>query len=842
MTQPTLRQRIVPHLIAIGVFLLLVIVYFSPLFFKDHAPVANDVLQSFGAAQDVTLHRAQTGEEPLWFGNLFSGMPSYILNVFFSGDLTHYLRSGLAAIFPNPTNVVLLGFLSFYLLMSVLRIRPLFAFLGAVAFSFCTYTMVSLEAGHVFKSLATAYIPLVLTGMILLYRGRYLAGAAVSGLGVALELGAQHYQITFYLALMLLGFGINELVIAIKEKHIKRLVVATTLFVVAALIGLGPSIGRIWQASEYNKYSIRGGAELTPQSPEEEAVASKGGLTKDYAFSWSNGVFESFTLLIPDLYGGASNKNLGDKSTFYEDLKGIGYSSGQARQLAESAPMYWGDQPFTSGPAYAGVLSVFLFVFAMVTLSNRQRIWIGAAVLFFLAISWGKNFELLNYTLFDYVPGFNRFRSVSMAITIVIFLMPFAGLLALHKLFTQPKAMDWAKKLRTSGIITGALLLIGFFGAASGDYTGLVDAEQLAGAPTEFLDALQDARASLLQNSVLKSLVIAGLGYLLLLYFLKKKLSLQYLGLGLAALMVVDLWSENRDYLNKDDFEPKATAQTIRKTEADRQILEDESIHYRVLNLTVSPFNDATTSYYHRSIGGYHGFKMRRYQDLIERQLTPEIGQSYQQLQDSGRFYAPLPVLDMLNCKYLILPMQNGQAPMVAERPTGHGAAWFVRSIKEVTSADQEMEALANTQVGQTAIVNSEQFELPATTSYTLTGDASIELVKYAPNRLTYRTKNANPGFAVFSEIYYPKGWQVTIDGKEATHLRADYVLRAMELPAGEHEVEFYFHPRSYVLGNQIALASSLVLIASLLGTLVLGWWRRKKGIAPTGEEELLEL
>ncbi|WP_400192463.1 YfhO family protein [Hymenobacter sp. B81] len=830
-----LWRRVLPHLLAVAFLLLVAVVYFSPIVFKGQTLSQHDIVQFNGGAREAAAFREATGQEALWTNSMFSGMPTYLIGTRFPGDLSVYLSSlftlGLPAVVANLFVALLCG----YLLFVALGLRPLVALTGALALGLTSYNLIILAAGHNSKSYALAYAPLVLGGLLVAFRRHKLLGAALFALGLTMNVRANHLQITYYLLLLVLVFGIVELVYAIREKRLADFLQRTALLAVAALLAVGVSFGRLYTTASYGKYSIRGKSELTtpaPTAPGQPAakVETGSGLDRDYAFNWSYGVGESITLLIPNYYGGASSGKLDENSATGKALSGLGVPPVQLREYLQNIPTYWGDQPITSGPVYVGAVVCLLFVLGLFVADRRIRTWLLIGTILSLLLAWGKNFAAFNDLMFDYFPGYNKFRSVSMALVIAQLAMPLLAILALARVLRgrpataavprlpgvavadAPETAELRRKLLLATGITAGICALAFVFGLGADFASPIDAQlQQQGFP---LDALREDRAGLMRADVLRSLFFILATAAVLWFYLRRQLTATVATALVAALTLVDLWAVDKRYLGESNFQDKTVAQEFVPSAADEQILRDPTLHYRVLNVD-NPFNEANTSYFHKSIGGYHGAKMRRYQELIERQIS----------QNNPR------MTSMLNARYFLGRDQKSGQPIAQLNPGALGNAWFVSSVQPVQNADQEMNALSTFDPVTTAVVDVSKFP-QAKTSYANAG-SSIRLTKYSPNELEYQAKAAQDGFVVFSEIYYPEGWNAYLDGKLVPHLRANYVLRAMVVPAGQHNIVFKFEPQEYSIGNTVSLVSSILLFAVLIGAGVYALRRR-----PTPEPE----
>ncbi|UOQ54512.1 YfhO family protein [Hymenobacter cellulosivorans] len=841
-----LWRRLLPHLLAVVFFLVLAAVYFSPILFDGKTLAQHDVVQFNGGAHEAQLYREATGKEALWTNSMFSGMPTYLISTRFPGDLSIYLHNIFTLHLPAVVANLFLALVCGYVLFVALGVRPLLAAVGAIALGFTSYNLIILAAGHNTKSLALAYAPLVLGGLLVTFRRNRWLGAALFALGLTMNVRSNHLQITYYLLLLVLVFGIVELVAALREKRLSDFLGRTALLAAAAVLAVGVSFGRLYVTAEYGKYSIRGKSELTtpaPTAPGAPAAAEDGaagnGLDRDYAFGWSYGVGETITLLIPNYYGGASGGSLSENSATGKALAGLGVPPLQLRDYLQQLPLYWGDQPITSGPVYIGAVVCFLFVLGLFVADRRTRTWLLVGTILSIVLAWGKNFETFNYLMFDYFPGYNKFRSVSMALVIAQLAMPLLAILALARVLRaqpalaplaggsthpslaalsgqpldSPESADLKRKLLYAVGITAGICVLAFLAGLGADFAAPIDAQlQQQQFP---LDALREDRASLMRTDVFRSIIFIVLTGGVLYFYLQRKLSVTTAGLLVGALTLVDLWGVDKRYLNDSNFQRETIAQQFVPTPADEMILQDKDLSYRVLNMQ-NPFNEANTSYFHKSVGGYHGAKLRRYQDLIERQISANN----------------LQVLAMLNTRYIITgdPKQP-----VRRNPGALGNAWFVSELQKVQNPDQEIAALTNLNVATTAVIDASKFPLTKT-SYNAAG-STIALTNYSPDELKYRATAVQDGFVVFSEIYYQDGWNAYLDGKLVPHQRVNYVLRALPVPAGTHTIEFKFEPKEYAVGNTISMVSSVLLILALLGTIFYAF--KRKPTEPAGDVRL---
>jgi hypothetical protein len=803
-----------PHLLVLLAFFLISFIYFLPAY-EGKSLFQPDVMHFNGMAKEIVDYRNATGDEPLWTNSAFGGMPAYQISTLYKTNLVQYVHR-VFMLGKTPANFLFLAFIGFYILMLVLGVRPLLGALGSIAFGFSSYFLIILAVGHNSKFVAMAYLAPVIAGMIMAYRKHMLAGVALFGLALALQVYANHFQITYYLILMVLFYGIFELVQAWKNNTIKKFAITTGLLAVISVVAALSDLNRLYTTWEYSKYSTRGQSELTSDNN------STTGLDKDYATSWSYGKWETLTLLIPNFQGGASGGELSTSSHTYQWLKANQYP--EARSIIKNMPLYWGPQEFTEGPVYFGAIIVFLFVLGLILVRGPLKWWLVSITILSVVLGWGRYFPLVTNFFLDYVPMYNKFRTVSMILVIAQFAVPLLAVLMLKE-FMEDKfsKKDFFRALKWALGITGGICL--FFTVFPGmffDFVSHKDTMLLAnGYNEEIMAAIREDRRVLLQGDSLRSLffILAAAG---LLYFtFLKKISAKNALVFLALIVLVDLWTVDRRYLNKDRFVSKTqVSEPYKATKADQFILQDKSPSYRVLNLSVSPFQDASTSYFHKSIGGYHGAKMKKYQELIDHRIYDELmtlqavfsKRPTQTAVDSA--LSSITALNLLNTKYIIL---NPQYPPL-ENPYALGNGWFVKDYRIVENANEEIDALNSINPQNTAVVDKRFASTIGELKITPDSAGKIILTEYKPNYLKYQSSAASDQLAVFSEIFYDKGWNAYVDGELKPHFRTDYTFRGMIVPAGPHTIEFRFEPRSFALGKNISLASSVLLILLFLG------------------------
>ncbi len=791
----------IPHLIAIGIFLIASYAYFFPLL-EGKGVKQHDIEQFKGSAREIMDHREKFGEEPLWTNSMFSGMPAYLISTKFTGNLLKKVDN-LLQFGKRPASVIFFTLVGFYILLLVLGVNPWLSIVGAFAYALSSYFFIVIAAGHNAKIHAISYVAPMIAGMILTFRGKYLGGLTIFALFLGLNLDAGHVQITYYAGFIMVAIGIAYLFDALKNKEYIGFSKAIGVLLIAGILAVGANFSRLYFTWESGKYSIRGPSELTSKVEDRTS-----GLDKKYATDWSYGVGETFNLLIPNLMGGSSMDDPDAGSESYSFLRKHGYSHGQALEFINSSfRNYWGPQPMTSGPVYIGAIVVFLFVLGLFLVKGAFKWAILGVTILSIMLGWGRNFMFLTDLFLDYFPGYNKFRTVSMILYIAEFTIPLLGIIAVKKIYeggigkeNYLKAFKWSL-----GIVGGICLFFILFGGSVLSFLSENEmdflASQQASGYYDLFEAVKVDRKALMQADALRSLVFILLGAAALLGYYFKKIKPAYFIAALGLLIVTDLWVINRRYLNSKNFVPMSRVEKpFVPTEADKRILADNTLYYRVYNLTVSPFNDASTSYFHKSIGGYHGAKLRRYQELIDKHISR----------------GNMAVLSMLNTRYLIERGERG--PEVRINPMALGNAWFVDSLKIVNNADEEIYALNEFNPATTAIVDKRFFNFIENYASDPTDSDQIQLVSYKANELGYSYTLSNPRLAVFSDIYYPKGWNAYIDGNPVNHFRVNYVLRALMLPEGNHEVVFRFEPSMFSTGRAVDMASSLLIILLFVG------------------------
>ncbi|MBU0764892.1 MAG: hypothetical protein KJ607_08665 [Bacteroidetes bacterium] len=812
-------KTLFPHLTAVVVFILITFAYLSPLL-KGEKIQQSDMIQYNGMSKEIVDYWSETGDETLWTNSMFGGMPAYLISVHYKSNLLRYVNTVLMKFFDKPAIYLFLSLIGFYILLLAFRVDPWLSLAGAIAFGFSSYFFVIGAVGHNTKYLAITFMPAIIGGIHLAFRGKLILGSAVTALFIVFQLLANHYQITYYTGLIILFYGIFELVKVIKDKQRSSFVnmaKVTGILILVAVIAFSTNITNFLLVNEYGKDSMRGKSELT-----DDAENKTTGLDKDYATAWSYGIAETMTLLVPNYHGGSSHGELSTGSETYKVLKNNGAPN--ARNIIKQLPLYWGTQPFTSGPVYVGAIIFFLFILGLFLVEGRIKWWLLSITIFSILLSWGRNFMFLTDLFLDYFPGYNKFRSVSMILVIAEFSMPLLGILALKRIVNGEiarkefyKAFKWV-----AGIFGGIFVLFVLFAGMTFDFIGKDDS-QLGEVLT---DAIRSDRASIFWTDAFRSLGFIALAVVLILLFVHQKVKKPVFYVLMIGLFLLDMWPVDKRYLNNDNFEKKARIEKpFVASRADEFILKDTEPDYRVLNLAVNTFNDASTSYFHKSIGGYHGAKMKRYQELINYHISREMRQFIDTLRGNPAQMAvesalrSLYVLNMLNTRYIIY---NKDAQPIINR-YADGNAWFVEDYKIVENADEEINSLYTVDPGRQAVVDKRFSDRLEGFKPVFDPEAFIKLKSYQPNNLVYETNAAGEQLAVFSEIYYndKKGWNAYIDGQEASHFRADFVLRAMRIPGGKHTIEFRFEPAKFYAGEKVSLAGSLLIILLFIGAVV---------------------
>jgi len=837
------------YIIAILAFAVISWVYFYPVM-QGKRVKQHDMEMHKGMAQELTQYRESTGETALWTNSAFSGMPAWNITAPQKTNLFQYVHKVLSIGLPSPLGSVFISMLGFFILLLVLDVGVWVSALGAIAYGFTSYLFIIIGAGHNAKAVAMAYMAPVIAGVLLTYKGKYLWGLVLTAIAASLELYANHLQITYYLILILVVIVIAEFISDIRQKKLMHFVKASLMLLLVAIISVLTFSTKLYANYDFGKETTRG----KPVLVSNESNQTKG-LDRDYITQWSYGKGETWSLMIPNVKGGATgrisdmNYTL-DRATQW--IRNIGQGSSKSRVVKKNPVLdkadrkfrdniaqsnaYWGDQPGTSGPVYVGAIVVFLFIFGALTVKGKLKWALLIATLLSILLSWGKNFMGFTDFFIDYIPGYNKFRAVSMTLVIAEVTMPLLGFLGLAELVKSPEN---AKKNMTKffialGITAGFCLLFYLLPKTFFNFLSQEEAKHFAAMSSgkdgavyaQFASQLENVRVAIFRKDAMRSLVLIILAAIPLFFYAKGKLKTVPTFAILAALIIVDMFSIDKRYLNNDNFIDKVKAdKPYAVTAADQFILNDKALDFRVADITKDMFNDASTSYFHKSIGGYSGAKLRRYQDVISQYLSPELNQlrTAKSMQDMISLLQQQEVLNMLNTKYIIINPQ-GQP---FENPFAYGNAWMVNNVQIADTPNEEFNALATTDMHQTAVIGKE-FEQQVSGYKTNTEEGSITLTDYQPNQLTYSFSANENKLVVFSEIWTSKGWTMQIDGQESPLLRANYLLRAAMIPAGQHEIVMRYEPRIWKVGGMISLVSSLVIILGFIGAIVFSLIKQK--------------
>ncbi len=814
MRKIVFSRDVLPHGIAICIFLIVTISFFNPVFFDSKVLDQSDIQQWEGSSKAMRDFRAQTGEEPLWTPSMFSGMPGYLVNVEWGNKVVGYLKQIMSFKLPHPICNIYLAILCYYIMLLAFGVRPYLAIAGALAFGLSSHLIIGLSVGHSSRIGAIAFMPLVMAGIHLVFSDKKILGFGVTTAALALHFRENHLQITYYLLLIVAAYGIVQLVMFIKQNKAAEFFKRIGVLIPSAIIAVGTFLAPMWAILEYTDYS-RGKSELASSNASHVST----GMDRSNAFAYNYAIDEPMTLLIPNFYGG-SGSNLLVQDPESEVYKALARSGDEKtfNQLAYYTSAYWG--PSTPAPYYGGAVVVFLFALGVASAEKKYVWWIVPVSILAIMMTWGSNFSSFNYFLFDYLPGYNKFRSVTFALIIPLFSMPLLGFIALEKILQEGLSKQAKKKLLiVFGIIGGICLLLLLF---AGMFSFIKDGEEQS--PAWFINALADDRKSLLRSDAFRSLVFITLMFGVLYFEAWKRFSVTAFYAFLIIIILVDIAVVDARNLTKDDYKRKRENSFSIPTEADQEILKDKS-HYRVYNLNPQDlpgtFREARTSYFHNSIGGYHGVKLRRYQDLYDSCMFRETIDFIQDASSGKLDFGKYGIVNMLNTKYFVYgPGRDNIIP----NEGALGNAWFVPEVITVNSPTEELKKVCEIDTRKTAVVDGSKFQVA---DFKFDSSSTIKIVEYKPNYLKYESQSKENGFAVFSEIYYPKGWNALIDGKETEIIRSNYVLRALRIPAGNHIIEFKFEPAAYVTGNKITMASSWLMLLVLLGSI--GWTLKKK-------------
>lgn len=825
-------KKFLPDLIAILAFIVISFIYFFPAITEDRILFQHDTVAGAGAGQEAKEYYERTGERTRWTSALFGGMPTYQMSPSYdSTEPLTFVQKVYHLFLPNYVWLTFIMMLGFYILLRAFGIPAWLAGLGGIIWGFSSYFFILIAAGHIWKFITLAYIPPTIAGIVLAYRKKYLLGGIITALFMAMQILSNHVQMTYYFLFVILFMVGAFFEDAWRKKELPQFFKATGVLIVAGLIGVSINLSNLYHTYEYSKETMRGKSELKYEGAAAKQTSS--GLNRDYITQWSYGIGETFSLLVPNVKGGAS-------VPLSRSEKAMEKANPMYSSLYSQLTQYFGDQPMTSGPVYVGAFVLMLFILGCFIVKGPMKWALLGATIFSILLSWGKNFMGLTDFFIDYIPMYNKFRAVSSILVIAEFTIPLLAIFTLKEILTKPELLkEKLKYIYISFGLTGGLALLFaiaprlFFptyipGNEMAALQNALPADQLS----PIIANLEEMRVHLFTSDAWRSFFIVTIGTLLLLAYNAKKLKATWTVAAIALLCLGDMWSVNKRYLYDEQFIPKSEqTATFRKTQTDELILQDPSLDYRVLNFAGNTFEENNTSYWHKSVGGYHAAKLRRYQEMIDHHIAKEMQAAYQEVATAGGQMdsvnaAKFPVLNMLNTKYFIFPAgQQGQTVPI-ENPYTFGNAWFIDKIQYVNNANEEIDAIGQVDLQQTAIVDSKFKEaLKGVNEGYKDSLSTIRLTSYEPNQLVYETSSPQDGIVVFSEIYYP-GWTATIDGKPADIARADYILRAMNVPAGKHTIEMRFDPQSLHITEGIAYGAMALL---LVGVIILIWIYRKK-------------
>jgi hypothetical protein len=813
-------QKLIPHLLVIIGFAIVSLVYFYPIL-QGNKIFQSDIVQYTGMAKEQNDFRNETNEEPYWTNSAFGGMPTYQLGAKYPNDAIGALDDALRFL-PRPADYLFLYFLGFYVLLMVLKVDPLKAFFGALAFGLSTYLIIILGVGHNAKAHAIAYMPMVVAGVLLVFQRKYILGGILTMIAAALEINANHFQMTYYLLFLLLILAIYYGVQALKNKEYTQLGKTIGVFVVAGLLAVGANATNLMATAEYTDFSIRGKSELTFK-PDGSINTTNSAMEYDYITEYSYGIAESFNLIAPRLFGGGNSETLGEDSELYTFLLNYGATPAEALQTVEYyGKTYWGDQPIVAAPAYIGAIVFFLAVLGLFHDQRKIKYVFLAGVLLSLVLSWGKNFDIVTRFFIDFVPLYDKFRAVSSIQVVLELCLPVLAVMGLQSFFTTDKVKQWSSLWKAAATSVGVLVVL-FLVKGVFNFSGAMDEQliQLFGESQDksfgvnFINALKEDRINFYTSDLMRSGILITVAAVALWLHIQNKLAATTTVIAVGFLMVADLFMVDKRYVynSPDQFKTaREVDMPFEPTEIDKLIAKDSSV-FRVYE--IQGRMQARTSYFHKSVGGYSAVRPRRFDQLFDYNVEKNISELGNTIDfKTLSFTKSNPVLDMLNVKYVIVPTGQGEVPIT--NPFANGNAWFVEKVKFVSSADQEMKALDNLDTKKIVVVNTlinEGQDFKGAESIAKDSTSSIQLTSYKPNQLKYVSNNTSAGFAVFSENYYKNGWIATIDGKEAKIYQVNYVLRGLQVPAGKHTIEFKFEPQVVKTGSTIALISSIGML-----------------------------
>ncbi|WP_281798515.1 YfhO family protein [Prevotella pallens] len=817
-------KKCLPDAIVIVIFAVISFAYFFVPVSQGKILFRHDSQASVGLGQELTQYEQRTGEVTRWTNSVFSGMPTYQISPSYnSTDGLSAVMSAYHLWLPDYVWFIFAYLLGFYILLRAFNFRQSLAALGSIIWAFSSYFLIIIAAGHLWKVMALAYLPPMIGGVVLAYRGKFLWGFIVTAVFTAFEIKANHVQMTYYYLFIVLFMVIAYLVQAIREKRLQHFFKASGILIAAALIGIAINISNLYHTWEYQKESMRGKSELTKAN---SANQTSSGLDRDYITQWSYGIDETLTLLVPDAKGGASvplSQNATAMAKANPEVENM------LPQLYEAIPQYFGTQPGTSGPVYVGAFVLFLFVLGLFIVKTPIKWALLAATALSILLSWGHNFMGFTNFFLDYVPMYAKFRTVASILVIAEFTIPLLAALALKRIVDEPTVLTKNMKYvyASLALTAGVALAIALMPSMMGPFVSDQERQMLSGiqgmtpdVQNMMLSSIATMRGAMVSADAWRSIVIIIIGVAMLLLFKAQKIKAIYLIVGISALCLIDLWQVDKRYLNDEMFVPKSERDTPQQaTATDLQILKDKSLSYRVLNFASGAFNENNTSYFHKSIGGYHPAKLRRYQEMIDKYIAPEMQTAMQAIANKGGVMSEVdgrklfPILNMLNAKYFIVPLQ-GNATTSIQNPYAQGNGWFVDKLTYVADANAEYAGVGKIDVSHEAVADK-KFEPILGQTQTNDSTARVVLTKYEPNNMTYTVSSTKGGVVVFSEVYYP-GWTATIDGQPAELGRVNYILRALNVKAGKHEVVLDFHPTSISTTETIAYAALIVLLLAI--------------------------
>ena len=829
-------KKCLPDAIVVALFAVISFAYFLVPVSQGKILFRHDSQASVGLGQELTEYEQRTGEVTRWTNSLFSGMPTYQISPAYSS--TDGLSTAMSAYhlwLPDYVWFLFAYLLGFYILLRAFNFRQSLAALGSILWAFSSYFLIIIAAGHLWKVMALAYLPPMIAGVVLAYRGKYLWGFIVTAVFTAFEVKANHVQMTYYYLFIVLFMVVAYLVQAIREKRFQHFLKASGVLVAAALIGVAINISNLYHTWEYQKESMRGKSELTKAN---SANQTSSGLDRDYITQWSYGIDETLTLLVPDAKGGASvplSQNATAMAKANPEVQNM------LPQLYEAVPQYFGTQPGTSGPVYVGAFVLFLFVLGLFIVKTPLKWALLAATILSILLSWGHNFMGFTNFFLDYVPMYAKFRTVASILVIAEFTIPLLAALALKRIVDEPTVLTKNMKFvyASLALTAGVALVMALMPSMMGPFISEQERQMLSGiqgmtpdVQNMMLSSIATMRAAMVSADAWRSIIVIIIGVAMLLLFKAQKIKPLYLIVGISALCLIDLWQVDKRYLNDEMFVPKSERDTPQQaTATDMEILKDKALSYRVLNFASGAFNENNTSYFHKSIGGYHPAKLRRYQEMIDKYIAPEMQAAMQAIGSKGGVMSEVdgrklfPVLNMLNAKYFIVPLQ-GNATTSIQNPYAQGNGWFVDKLTYVADANAEYAEVGKIDVSHEAVADK-KFEAVLGQTAANDSTASVVLTKYEPNNMTYTVNSAKGGVVVFSEVYYP-GWSATIDGQPAELGRVNYILRALNVKAGKHEVVLDFHPSSISITETIAYTALAVLLLAICAALCVEWKKRK--------------